>query len=198
MSKERKKWEGRDARNMTNDEISNVKRWFAKGKSWSTIGKSLNISRATLEKRGREGIFGEEIRQQLLQGERICQKRTRTMTDEETSKVKRWFAEGKSWITIARLLDIPPSTLNSKRRKGVFGEKIRQSLEQGRPIVRDMTDEEISNVKRWFAEGESWLEMARRLKMNPTTFKDKRRKGEFGDNIRRERLLAKCQLPNIE
>jgi hypothetical protein len=61
-----------------------------------------------------------------------------------------------------------------------------------------MTDEEISNVKRWFAEEESWLKMAKRLKMNPTTFKNKRCKGEFGDEIRRKSLLPKGQLPNAE
>jgi hypothetical protein len=49
--------------------------------------------------------------------------------------------------------------------------------------TRTMTDEETSNVKRWFAEDESWLEIAERLKMNLTMFKNKPCKGEFRDEI---------------
>jgi hypothetical protein len=89
MTKERKEWEDQDARIMTDDEISNVKRWFAKGKSWSTIAESLDIGRAVLEKRRHEGIFGDKIRQQSLQEGQACRNRNRTMTDEEISKVKR-------------------------------------------------------------------------------------------------------------
>lgn len=98
-----------------------------------------------------------------------------TFSDEQISQVKQYRAEEKSWEWIAKELGTSPQKLRKATDNGLFGEV---PVSFSGPIL--FSDEKISQIKKYCAEGKAWSWIAREVKVSKHTLLRRAAEGLFG------------------
>jgi hypothetical protein len=96
-------------------------------------------------------------------------------SDEQISQVKQYRAEKRSWEWIAKEIGTSPKRLRKETDKGLFGE-VPVSLSAQKPI----SDEQISRIKKYCAEGMPWKWIACEVKISKFRLLRRAAEGLFG------------------
>ena len=96
-------------------------------------------------------------------------------SDEKISQIKQYRAEGKSWEWIAKEIGTSAKRLRKATEEGVFGE-VPVSFSGQIPI----SDEKISLIKKYCAEGMPWKWIAGEVKISKYTLMRRAAEGLFG------------------
>ncbi|KAF7505654.1 hypothetical protein GJ744_000589 [Endocarpon pusillum] len=151
---------------LSNDEITQIKEYRADNKSWKWIGEEMGISRGRLREAKDLGLFAEG-------GASLSA--PESFSDEQISQIKQYRAEERSWDWIAKELGTSAKRLRKATDKGIFGE-VPVSLAAQKPI----SDEQISQIKKYCAEGMPWKWISREVNISKWVLLRKAAEGLFG------------------
>jgi hypothetical protein len=150
----------------SNDEISQIKEYRADNKSWTWIAGKMGTSPRRLREAKDMGLLAEGG---------ISLSAPKAFSDEQISQVKQYRAEEKNWEWIAKELGTSLKRLRKATEKGLFGE-VPVSLSAQRPI----SDEQISQIKKYCAEGMPWKWIACEVKISKWRLMRNAAEGLFG------------------
>jgi hypothetical protein len=150
----------------SNDEISQIKEYRADNRSWRWIAGKMGTSPNRLREAKNMGLFAEGGVSLLAQN---------PFSDEKISQIKQYRAEKKTWEWIAKEIGTSLQKLRKATREGLFGE-VPVSLSAQKPI----SDEQISQIKKYCAEGMPWKWIACEVKISKWRLLKKAAEGLFG------------------
>ncbi|ERF68014.1 hypothetical protein EPUS_06404 [Endocarpon pusillum Z07020] len=150
----------------SNDEITQIREYRADNKSWKWIGEKMGTSLRRLREAKDMGLFAEGGKSLSAPD---------PFSDEQISQIKQYRAEEQTWEWIAKETGTSIKRLRRATAEGIFGE-VPVSFSAQKPI----SDEQISQIKKYCAEGKSWKWISREVNISKWRLLKKAAEGLFG------------------
>ncbi|ERF73294.1 hypothetical protein EPUS_03127 [Endocarpon pusillum Z07020] len=111
------------------------------------------------------------------------------LSDDEIATIIQYRDERMTWREISKKTSLSIDTLRKHRIVGHFGHSVNRSVRRFVP-----TEKQISDVKKYRAEGKSWCEISAVIGINEKSLRTAKDKGFFGSEDSVQRSLRRKDL----
>ena len=136
--------------------------------TWQEISKKRGVSIESLREHRIVGHFGHGVNRSV---------RRFIPTEKQISDIQKYRAEGKSWSEILKVMEINRKILQINRDEGVLGS---EHQVQGPGNRKDLTEDQIREVKRLLAEDKNWKEIGKKTGITQAILDRRRNECLFG------------------